>query len=92
MEGIYLVPKNDNDIPLVDINYKRKITRQRFTAAHELCHNLKDRRNKACPKGGIRSAHQNRPCKYQQYTRYLPDSYLLLENRVRQNHCPNIGQ
>lgn len=51
LEGIYLVPEDDNDIPLVGINYKRKITRQRFTAAHELCHHLKDRRNEVCPKG-----------------------------------------
>lgn len=36
LEGIYLVPEDGNDIPLVGINYKRKITRQRFTAAHEL--------------------------------------------------------
>ena len=49
LEGIYLVPEDGNDIPLVGINYKRKITRQRFTAAHELCHHLKDRRNEACP-------------------------------------------
>lgn len=55
LEGIYLVPEDDNDIPLVGINYKRKITRQRFTAAHELCHHLKDRRNEACPKGGSRN-------------------------------------
>lgn len=54
LEGIYLVPEDDNDIPLVGINYKRKITRQRFTAAHELCHHLKDRRNEACPIGGAR--------------------------------------
>lgn len=51
LEGIYFVPEDDNDIPLVGINYKRKITRQRFTAAHELCHHLKDRRNGLCPKG-----------------------------------------
>lgn len=54
LEGIYLVPEDDNDIPLVGINYKRKITRQRFTAAHELCHHLKDRKNEVCPKGGTR--------------------------------------
>ncbi len=51
LEGIYLVPEDDNDIPLVGINYNRNITRQRFTAAHELCHHLKDRRNEVCPKG-----------------------------------------
>ena len=55
LEGIYLVPEDENDLPVVGINYKRKITRQRFTAAHELCHHLKDRRSEICPKGGNRS-------------------------------------
>lgn len=52
LEGIYLVPEGENALPVVGINYKRKITRQRFTAAHELCHHLKDRRSEICPKGG----------------------------------------
>ena len=52
LEGIYLVPEGEDDLPVVGINYKRKITRQRFTAAHELCHHLKDRRSEICPKGG----------------------------------------
>lgn len=51
LEGIYLVPENDEDIPIVGINYKRKITRQRFTAAHELCHHIKDRTNEMCSIG-----------------------------------------
>lgn len=54
LEGIYLVPEGDNDVPFVGINSKRKITRQRFTAAHELCHHLKDCRNEVCPKGEMR--------------------------------------
>ena len=49
LEGIYLVPEDESDIAVVGINYKRPITRQRFTAAHELCHHLKDRRNETCP-------------------------------------------
>lgn len=49
LEGIYLVPEDESDIAVVGINYKRKITRQRYTAAHELCHHLKDRTNEACP-------------------------------------------
>ena len=52
LEGIYLVPEGENDFPVVGINYKRKITRQKFTAVHELCHHLKDRRSEICPKGG----------------------------------------
>jgi len=42
-EGVYIPPENGDDIPVVAINLKRPITRQRFTAAHELCHHLKDR-------------------------------------------------
>ncbi len=46
------MPEDGNDIPMAGINYKRKITRQRFTAAHELCHHLKDcRKWRGCPLG-----------------------------------------
>ncbi|MHB8077474.1 ImmA/IrrE family metallo-endopeptidase [Desulfosporosinus fructosivorans] len=43
IEGIYLVPQDSDDISIVGINLKRPIPRQRFTAAHELCHHIKDR-------------------------------------------------
>jgi len=53
LEGIYLVPVNSEDIPIVGINKKRLIQRQRFTAAHEFCHHIKDRftstNNILCP-------------------------------------------
>jgi len=49
LEGIYIVPEDDNDLPIIGINNNRPITRQRFTAAHEFCHHIKDR---ACPIGG----------------------------------------
>lgn len=42
-EGIYVPASSDDDIPVVGINLKRPVQRQRFTAAHELCHHLKDR-------------------------------------------------
>lgn len=41
-EGIYIPAEDADDFPIVGINLKRPITRQRFTAAHELCHHLKD--------------------------------------------------
>lgn len=44
LEGIYIVPEDENDTPIVGININRPITRQRFTAAHELCHHIKDRK------------------------------------------------
>ena len=37
-EGIYIPAENNDDVSLVAINAKRPITRQRFTAAHEICH------------------------------------------------------
>ena len=42
MEGLFMPSTADMPIDLVAINAKRPITRQRFSAAHELCHFLKD--------------------------------------------------
>ncbi len=44
-EGMYLPAQGENDIAIVGINIKRPITRQRYTAAHELCHHIKDSRS-----------------------------------------------
>ena len=41
-EGIYIPAENNKDFPIVGFNINRPIQRQRFTAAHELCHHLKD--------------------------------------------------
>lgn len=41
-EGIYIPATDENDFPIVGINLERPITRQRYSAAHELCHHLKD--------------------------------------------------
>ncbi len=41
-EGFYIPASSDDDLPVVGINLKRPVQRQRFTAAHELCHHLKD--------------------------------------------------
>ena len=49
LEGIYIIPEEENDIPIIGINFGRPITRQRYTAAHELCHHIKDRDNSICP-------------------------------------------
>lgn len=56
LEGIYIVPEDGNDIPIVGINTNRPITRQRFTAAHEICHHIKDKTNVFCPINGQKSA------------------------------------
>lgn len=53
LEGIYIVPEDENDISIVGINNNRPVTRQRFTAAHELCHNIKDKNESSiCPIDG----------------------------------------
>lgn len=44
-EGIYIPATDEEDFPVVGINLKRPLTRQRFTAAHELCHHIKDANN-----------------------------------------------
>ena len=53
LEGVYIPAAGINDIPVVGINAKRPITRQRFTAAHELCHHFRDAgREISCPISG----------------------------------------
>ena len=42
LEGIYIPSSEEGDRPVVGINVNRPITRQRFTAAHELCHHFHD--------------------------------------------------
>ena len=59
LEGIYIIPEEENDIPIIGINFGRPITRQRYTAAHELCHHIKDRDNSICPISGRKSNIEN---------------------------------
>lgn len=42
LEGVYIPASEEDDSPVVGINVNRPITRQRFTAAHELCHHFRD--------------------------------------------------
>ncbi len=62
LEGVYIVPESADDIAIVGINnVNRPITRQRFTAAHELCHHIKDRHTQdpiVCPSSGKNSVEQ----------------------------------
>lgn len=56
LEGIYIVPEDEHDIPVVGINNNRPIARQRFTAAHEICHHIKDKTDVYCPINGSKNA------------------------------------
>lgn len=50
LEGVYIPAQSEDDFAIVGINAKRPITRQRFTAAHELCHHFRDSNKQiACP-------------------------------------------
>ena len=52
LEGVYIPAQSQQDISIVGISAKRPITRQRFTAAHELCHHFRDAdKQVACPIG-----------------------------------------
>ncbi len=55
LEGVYVPAIDHDDIPIVGINLNRPITRQRFTAAHELCHYIRDSENQVCPLIGTKS-------------------------------------
>ena len=48
IEGLYLPASKESKVDLVAINSNKIKTRQRFTAAHELCHFLKDSNQKTC--------------------------------------------
>lgn len=55
LEGVYIPENEKGDTPLVAINANRPITRQRYTAAHELCHHFKDYDKQiSCPIGNAK--------------------------------------
>ena len=54
LEGIYIPSEGPDDLPAVAINANRPITRQRFTAMHELCHHFRDAGKQICAMNGLR--------------------------------------
>lgn len=52
LEGVYIPASNTSDQAIVGINCNRPITRQRYSAVHELCHHYRDAEKEiACPFG-----------------------------------------
>ncbi|MBQ0054952.1 MAG: Fic family protein [Synergistaceae bacterium] len=50
LEGVYVPAADGDDVPVVGINANRPITRQRYTAVHELCHHFRDTgKSVVCP-------------------------------------------
>ena len=57
LEGVYIPASDEDDVPIVGINVNRPITRQRYTAAHELCHHFRDADKEiSCPITAKKSA------------------------------------
>ena len=57
LEGVYIPRSDEDDVPIVGINWNRPITRQRYSAAHELCHHFRDAdKQVSCPIGGKKTA------------------------------------
>lgn len=57
LEGVYIPATETDDTPVVGINANRPITRQRFTAAHELCHHFRDAdKQVSCPINGKKNS------------------------------------
>lgn len=57
LEGVYVPAASASDIPIVGINANRPITRQRFTAAHELCHHFREAGKQiSCPISGNKTS------------------------------------
>ncbi len=95
LEGIYMVPEDEEDIALIGINAKRPITRQRFTATHEICHHLKDRNSSICaivPSGTPREQYADQfasellmPIKYlsQFVKKYIQDGFVSFEAALK---------
>ena len=53
LEGLYIPAITEDDIDVVAINFNRPLYRQRFTAAHEICHCIKDKNSAIiCPISG----------------------------------------
>lgn len=76
-EGVYLAPENSEDISIVAINKNRPITRQRFTAAHEICHHIKDKDKKTfCPVSGNKDD-------IEKYADRFAAAFLMPENELR---------
>lgn len=57
LEGVYIPASSSEDVPVVGINVNRPITRQRYTAAHELCHHFRDAdKHISCPISGVKNS------------------------------------
>jgi len=83
LEGVYIPAAHEKDIPMVGINMSRPITRQRFTAAHELCHYFRDSEQQICPIGSKSALENSRIVLLQAYSCHLGSFVHRLRSEQR---------
>ena len=91
LEGVYVPASSEDDIPIVGINANRPITRQRFTAAHELCHHFHDSgKQVSCPISGNKTTIEIFADGFAAAV-LMPISELRVQVRKRENACGNVS-
>lgn len=93
IEGLFIPANTIDDIDLVAINQLRPLFRQRFTAAHEICHVIKDKDSQIfCPIAGRKNEIEKFADKFasallmpvdelkEQVDKYLKNGYIPLES------------
>lgn len=91
LEGVYIPATSADDIPFVGININRPITRQRFTAAHELCHHFHDSEKQiSCPISGKKTAIENFADSFAAAV-LMPISELRAQVNKRKNALGNVS-
>ena len=95
VEGLFIPAEFENDIDIVAINQRRSLFRQRFTAAHEICHVIKDKENTVvCPIAGKRDSIEKFADNFAAYLlmplgelktqvdRYIENGYIPLKQAI----------
>lgn len=91
LEGVYVPAEDTADIPVVGINANRPITRQRFTAAHELCHHLRDAEKQiSCPINGKKNEIEKYADKFSAAI-LMPIQELRQQVNKRKNTCGYVS-
>lgn len=91
LEGVYIPATQTGDIPLVGINGNRPITRQRFTAAHELCHHFRDADKQiSCPISGKKNSTEQFAEKFAAAV-LMPIQEMRAQVNKRKDHRGNVS-
>lgn len=89
LEGVYIPADSEDDLPVVAINVNRPITRQRFTAAHELCHHFRDADKKFTCAIGSKNATEKFAERFAAAV-LMPINELRIQVNKRKNNIGNI--